>query len=596
MALWLGKHKTGFGLALIAGVVMLAFFPALRVSFVGDDWIFYELVGRLSLSDYLVKYFDPRIQTAWYRPVQGILFWLGYQFFGSDQMWYHLVNVLFHLANSVALMLVVRRALGRWTVAFLAGLLFATFPLPVEGTFKPGVIDPVTTLFYLIAIWFWLGYLSGRFRDYWLAFAAFTIALLSKEIAVTLPVVLFLLDRCFVARPATLKQLAARYAIFVLAWVAYLPIEYIVVTRSVFVSHEGYQPSLRLFNNLVDYLCGLAFPWGFYPVLSHIWLVLVALLLGYAILIKRAWGLVPVIAGAILGILPIVFFPEVSFRFDYLSMTGSALLFALAFEGVLRRAGGAYRIGRALPLAVVALFVLGGAVQINAAAAAFGEFGRVSRVTFRNVRQAHPALPPDTLLYFIDPPLPGPSLSGMLFWYYGSGVTSLATDSSHVAGLREHAAAFVYYFDADGSQKEIYVRKEMTARAAPSLPLDLGGTVRLEGFELANSRVQAGEPIVLFLYWRGLKRMDADYLLTVRLVGPSGTVAAYQQSPRRGRAPTSSWTVGDLVVDALVLPVQAPAGSYRLEVEMSDPATGQALAAADASAGRILIEPVSISE
>src|SRR5512141_2041273 len=149
------------GALMLLFLVILTYHAVLRVGFVGDDWIFYEVAGRLSLSDYLVKYFDPRVQTAWYRPVQGILFRIGYDVFGTNQVGYHLVNVLVHLANAAVLYLLTGRATKKWRAAFVAGLLYGTFPIAVEGIFKTGVIDPVTTLFSLLAVWFWLGYLEG---------------------------------------------------------------------------------------------------------------------------------------------------------------------------------------------------------------------------------------------------------------------------------------------------------------------------------------------------------------------------------------------------------------------------------------------------
>src|SRR5512135_3777263 len=133
---WLGQHKRFAGVLVITAVVFVAYAPALGLSFVGDDWIFYELAGRLSLPDYMIKYFDPRVQTAWYRPVQGVLFRIGYDVFGTNQVGYHLVNVLFHLGNSLALYLLIGRVLNKWLVGFMAGLLFATFPIAVEGVFK----------------------------------------------------------------------------------------------------------------------------------------------------------------------------------------------------------------------------------------------------------------------------------------------------------------------------------------------------------------------------------------------------------------------------------------------------------------------------
>ncbi|HEX9076147.1 MAG TPA: glycosyltransferase family 39 protein [Anaerolineae bacterium] len=594
---WLGRHKSLLALAVITAVVFVTYFPALKLGFYGDDWIFYDLAGRLPLADYLTKYFDPRAQTAWYRPVQGVLFRTEYTLFGPNPLGYHLLNIVVHLANCFLIFGLLNRATEKRRAGFIAALVFATLPTAVLSVLWPGVIDALETLFYLTSVWFWLNYLAGnRVRDYGLAFAAFLLALFTKEIGVTLPVTLFFLDRAVVQTPARFGDLLRRYTPFLVVWLGYLPIEYVVTRRSVFVNQLGYAPDLaRLAFNLVNYLATLTFPWISFPPVTFAWLGVVALVLGYAILSKRGLGLLPVVAGAILGVLPVALFPFVANRFLYLSLTGSAILFALGFDWLLARAA-VFRIPLFAVLAAVAAI---GSVNISVATADFGEYARVSRVTFRNVSQAHAGFPEDTLLFFVDPPVPGTNLSGMFLWRYGPGVSVLATDSGHVAGLREHAAAYVIYFDDAGNQKEQQVGSPVRARSTPLLPAGFAKGIRLEGFELVSDTVQRGQPVLLFLYWRGLKRMDADYLVSVRILDANNNViASYAKPPHHGDAPTSGWTPGDLVVDVVQIPIPAstPAGSYRLEVGLYDPGTMGRLTIDEAGMDKIYIDPLSISE
>ncbi len=600
-----GTRRTRLVLAAVVliAVVFIAYFQALRVSFVGDDWIFYELAGRLSLSEYLVKYFDPRVQTAWYRPVQGVLFRIGYAVFRDDQMWYHLVNILVHLANSVLLCGLVTRTLKNWRAGFIAGLLFASFPVAVEGVFKAGVIDPVTTLFSLVAVWFWLRYLEREnSRDYWLAFGAFLIALLSKEIAATLPITLFLFDRFFSSKPVTWSQVLRRYIWYLIAWAVYAPLEYIVVQRSVFVHREGYQPRLNLLANFLDYLAGLAFPWKFLPPLSYLCLVALVFVLAYFLLVRKSYGLIPVVAGAVLYILPIVLFPEVSLRFDYASLTCSAVLFALLFERIVRRARRSTALVVLTFMAVAALVVYGTG-SVFSAAVDFGEFGRVTRVPFRNVRQAHPAFPEDTLVYFIDPPLPGPNLSGMFFWYYGPHVHVAVDDSESRAHLRDYPLVYVEYFDDQGNQKEQVYQREAITRISPTLPAHFVEPVLLEDYELINPHLTGDQSLLLFLYWRALGPLADDYTVFVHLMDQNGAVVAgYDKEPRRGNAPTTTWLPEDRIVDAVRLPLPAgiPAGRYQLEVGLYNAATGQRVGVANEAGtvltDRLLIEPLSVGE
>ncbi len=600
-----GKTRKRFvlGIVVLMAVVFVAYFQALRVSFVGDDWIFFELAGRLNLSEYLVKYFDPRVQTAWYRPVQGVLFRIGYDVFRNDPLWYHLVNVLFHSANSLLLFALVTRTLSNWRAGFIAAVLFATFPLAALAVFWAGVIDSVTMFFSLLAIGFWLRYLErGSSKDYWLAFGTFLIALLSKEIAVTLPVTFFLFDRFLSSRPVDRNQLFRRYIGYLAVWAIYAPLEYIVVQRSVFVHHEGYQPRLNVLTNFIDYLAGLSFPWKFFPPLGYACLLMAALLLVYFIFARRTLGLIPIVAGAVLYILPIVPFPEVSLRFAYGSLAASAVLFALLFEHVLARARGS-AVQSALAFMIVAALVVYGTGNVLIAAADFGEFGRVTRVPFRNVRQAHPDLPDNTLVYFINPPLPGPNLSGMFFWYYGPRVQLAVDDAQFRGRLRDYPLVYVEYFDAQGDQKEQIADKEVTTRTSPALPARFAEPVMLEHYELVGAHLARDQAVLLFLYWRALGPIRDDYTAFVHLLDQNGTVVAgYDKEPRRGAAPTSTWTLQERVVDAvqLFLPAGIPTGRYQLEVGLYNAASGQRIGIVDSTGvligDRILVDPLSIVE
>lgn len=585
------------GVLVIAAVVLVVYHRALGIGFYGDDWIFYQLAGRLSLPEYLTKYFDPRAQTAWYRPVQGILFRIEYVLFDGNTVAYHWRNILLHLANCFWVWAIVQRVTRDRKFALLAAMLFATLPLGAQAVFWPGVVDPLEAFFYLASVFFWLGYLQSlRARDYAFAFIAFLLALFSKEIGVTLPVVLFLIDRCVIVPPVQAKTLMRRYFGFALVWLFYLPIEYLAISRSVFISREGYSPTLNLFSNLFDYLTALAFPWILVPTTNPIWFVVVGIGLIFLMVWQKKCFLLPMLAAAVLVILPVTPFPFVAHRFLYVASVVPAILYGALLTYFESRA-------RVLVLVMLSSAILFGGWRIANDANDFGEWARVARVSFRNVSQAHPTFTPDTMLYFINPPVPGSNLAGMFFWRYGTQVSVGATDSGQPARLREHAVAYVYYFDSQGNQREQRVEKEIVTRAAPEPPLTFTEPIRLEGYELASTRVPRGQAFLLLLYWRARAPIAHDYTVSVRLVDVAGKIVAeYFKEPRLGTAPTSAWHVDELVVDAIQLPIpnDAAPGAYRLEVGLYDAATQQRIGIVDASgkvsAEGMILEPVRVIE
>ena len=570
----LARFKFPLALLALAAIVLLAYYPVAQFGFYGDDWIFFDLAGRLNLSDYLARYFDPHAQTAWYRPVQGVLWRIGYAVFGNNPLGYHAVNVVIHLANVLVLFALVKRETKNERIGFVAALIFATLPTAALAVFWAGVIDPLETLFYLATIWFWLAYLRGeRTRDFIFAFGAFLLALFSKEIGVILPVPLFLLDRFLVACPASLAQLARRYALFVLALVPFGVIEWIVTRRSVFVNREGYSASAQLVQNIADYFSTLAFPWVFAPPFSYVWLVAIISLLAYLVLAKRYVALVPLVVAAAMAILPVTPFPFVANRFLYLSLVAFAIVFALAFDWL------AHRLPCAVMYALIVLITGYGCINIAEQAARYAEDGRVARVPFRNVRQAHPSLPDDSFFYFINPPVPGPNLSGMFLWQYGTRVFASANDSNVPARLRDHANTYVIYWDAQGTQKEQRVEKENVTRITPALPVSFG-ELKLEGYEVVSASVKRGEPILVLVYVRASARLENELTLFARLLAKDESIAAQVEIAR-------VWPTNELSVAAIQIPTEIAPGEYRLAMGWMDSA-GPSLGAP------IMLEPFKV--
>src|ERR1035441_9467354 len=127
---------------------------------------------------------------------------LDCQLFGLNAGRHHLVNLLFHLANTLLLFHLLKLMTGAvWRSAFVAAL-FAWHPLHVESVaWIAERKDVLSTLFWFLTIWAYvryareLGRQSSKFkRFYALALIFFALGLMSKPMLVTGPFVLFLLD------------------------------------------------------------------------------------------------------------------------------------------------------------------------------------------------------------------------------------------------------------------------------------------------------------------------------------------------------------------------------------------------------------------
>jgi len=570
------------GAFVVAIVTFIAYFPSLRIGFWMDDYIAIDFAGRLSGLDYLVKYFDPRVQRLWYRPMIGMQWKIEYLLFGGEPLGYHVVQVALHLANGWLLYLLVARVTRRPRVGLVAALIYATLPLSSMSVYWTSVHDPLAGVFYLLTIIWWLDYVrSGERVKFALTFVTFLGALLTKEVSVTLPMLLFLADRLLVNQPARLVELVKRYAIFAIPLAVYAWFEWIVTTRSEFTQQIGYRIGEGTLYVLAKFLAFLAFPWEWDERLNYIALIIFSGLLIFFALMRdrRLWFLG---AAAVLPTLIAAPIPPHLFnpRYLYLPLMASAvgygLLLELALKVVQRWRWSV--IARIVLACIVVLVVSIGSATIAERTVNFGGFIRQIRMSFRPIYQRYPTLPNDTFLYFIDLPLQTLDISGLMFLRYGAHVTVGGVDRSGWNGLRNHHTAFVWYLDETGQFKEQAVARAVHAQITPALPVHFGDAIALDALEVVADRIEQGEAVVMLVRWKTLAPMHQDYTVFAHLINENGEMVAGNDSqPRKGLSPTTTWRVGSVLVDGVVIPAPSQAGQYRVEIGWYHPKTMERL-------------------
>jgi len=129
---------------------------------------------------------------VYYRPLFNMLLILNYALFGSNAWAWHLINVVIHASVSLLVFIVVKEISGRQWLSLITACLFAVHPTHVESVaWISGVTDPLMSLFFLTALLFYLRYrTSGRVFILIAALGCYLLALLSKETAAALPLIL----------------------------------------------------------------------------------------------------------------------------------------------------------------------------------------------------------------------------------------------------------------------------------------------------------------------------------------------------------------------------------------------------------------------
>lgn len=144
-----------------------------------------------------------------YAPIHILSYMLDYELWGLDPAGYHLTNVLFHAANTVLLYLVLKRISARPWVSFAAALLFSLHPLNVENV--AWVTERKTLLATFFSFLSLLAYFDFREKNggarLVLSLVLFCFAVLSKPLAIVLPLVVTAYEYCRGARPKILVLL-----------------------------------------------------------------------------------------------------------------------------------------------------------------------------------------------------------------------------------------------------------------------------------------------------------------------------------------------------------------------------------------------------
>ena len=173
-------------------IAALLYLPTVGYSWAADDhWYLVDkpwsvVPGMFNLLD---------TSRFFYRPLSALSYLLSYKLFGPNPAAWHAINLLWYLTCVYLCFLFARKLLGL-EAAVLGSLFFAAHPAhPGAVAWVSSLSDVQAASFALLAAWAWLLYRErGRAGYYWLTSGAVVFALLSKEAAAALPLVLLVGD------------------------------------------------------------------------------------------------------------------------------------------------------------------------------------------------------------------------------------------------------------------------------------------------------------------------------------------------------------------------------------------------------------------
>lgn len=200
---------------LVALITSAVYFPALQNSFV--EWDDYQLVSEnQNIRHINLKWIFTSVNLALWHPITMFSFAVDYAVWGLNPLGFHLTNIVFHALNAILVFILTVRLIEikrtihcnyktdiapfkSYLTGFIIALLFGIHPLRVESVaWVSGRKDLLCAFFFLASLLTYLKYIvcpsPKRFIFYALCCLFFAMALMSKPMAVSLPLLLLILD------------------------------------------------------------------------------------------------------------------------------------------------------------------------------------------------------------------------------------------------------------------------------------------------------------------------------------------------------------------------------------------------------------------
>jgi len=200
-----GKLPARIGMLLVVAATYFLYAPVTAFSFVYDDIFQIVQNPRIdswnSLPSYLTQHFwahVPGTPANLYRPLVLVWFLINNAVFSHEASGWHLTTLLVHLLVTSLVFLLARRLLTNAWTAIAVAALFALHPIHVESVaWVSAVTEPLCAAWFLTAIIFYLKYRENSGQKAWLfaSIGCYVAALLTKETAVALPVLLLVYER-----------------------------------------------------------------------------------------------------------------------------------------------------------------------------------------------------------------------------------------------------------------------------------------------------------------------------------------------------------------------------------------------------------------
>ncbi|MDO8142133.1 MAG: tetratricopeptide repeat protein [Candidatus Brocadiales bacterium] len=241
---------------LVSLISFLAYLNVFHHQFVFDD--FRVITNNPYIKDW--KYFSALFNRDYfkisgelsYRPLVTLSYFIDYSIWGLNPFGFHLTNLLIHTLNTFIAYLLIFKITKNLNLTVISCLFFGIHPILTETVNSVGFReDLLCATFFLLALFFYVKHYTSKYKKicYVASLLAYFFSLLSKEMAISLPLIIFFLDLFFPQAETYLKKKIIRYYLgFICMSIAYILLRLVFFKST--IEHVAY-PGNSLATNFL---------------------------------------------------------------------------------------------------------------------------------------------------------------------------------------------------------------------------------------------------------------------------------------------------------------------------------------------------------
>ncbi len=255
-------------------LILVTFFTyanTLKNNFVWDDVFFIVNNNYVKNLNFIPQYFHSvktyatTLDYHIFRPLRTVSFALEYKLWGLNPFGFHLTNIILHLLNVLIVYFLISRLTSNRNLGFISALIFSLHPVQSEAVaWIKGRADLLFTLFFLLGFLTFLKKEEEQKRSSLpiLIYLCFLLALLSKIMAITFPLIL-IVYKLSLGRTKFKKDDKFFFLSLFLISIAFLLTRHLVIGRTTQTGYPGgnaYYTFLTMLRVFPDYLRIIIYP------------------------------------------------------------------------------------------------------------------------------------------------------------------------------------------------------------------------------------------------------------------------------------------------------------------------------------------------